>query len=172
MTSLTHFGGFHVNDWTNRTFRADTVDCTAWLSWQVSGRWAGRCRAAQLARIRLMSGHVSRGSAGEYQADERAGVARLSWRLLGRWARKCPGAQLKINKQMKLLLFFKEDYCNNPIEIGWYLRLGRWESGEMVGVCTLCRALRVGCSLNQKHTGERSIRDDPKCLAEGRSGRL
>ena len=81
-------------------------------------------------------------------------------------------AQLKINKQMKLLLFFKEDYCNNPIEIGWYLRLGRWESGEMVGVCTLCRALRVGCSFNQKHTGERSIRDDPKCLAEGRSGRL
>ena len=28
-----------------------------------------------------MSGQVSRGSAGEYQADERAGVARLSWRL-------------------------------------------------------------------------------------------
>ena len=38
---------------------------------------------AQLARIRLMSGNVSRGSAGEYQADERAGVARLSWRLSG-----------------------------------------------------------------------------------------
>ena len=31
-----------------------------------------------------MSGQVSRGSAGEYQADERAGVARLSWRLSGR----------------------------------------------------------------------------------------
>ena len=28
-----------------------------------------------------MSGQVSRGSAGEYQADERAGVARLSWRV-------------------------------------------------------------------------------------------
>ena len=27
-----------------------------------------------------MSGQVSRGSAGEYQADERAGVAQLSWR--------------------------------------------------------------------------------------------
>ena len=27
-----------------------------------------------------MSGQVSRGSAGEYQADERAGVAGLSWR--------------------------------------------------------------------------------------------
>ena len=33
---------------------------------------------AQLASIRQMSGQVSRGSAGEYQADERAGVARLS----------------------------------------------------------------------------------------------
>ena len=28
-----------------------------------------------------MSGQVSGGSAGEYQADERAGVARLSWRV-------------------------------------------------------------------------------------------
>ena len=39
---------------------------------------------AQLASIRLRSGQVSRGSAGEYQADERAGVARLSWRVSGR----------------------------------------------------------------------------------------
>ena len=39
---------------------------------------------AQLARIRQMSGQVSRGSAGEYQADERAGVAQLSWRVSGR----------------------------------------------------------------------------------------
>ena len=31
-----------------------------------------------------MSGQVSRGSIGEYQADEQAGVAGLSWRLLGR----------------------------------------------------------------------------------------
>ena len=30
-----------------------------------------------------MSGQVSLGSAGEYQADERAGVARLSWRVSG-----------------------------------------------------------------------------------------
>ena len=30
----------------------------------------GRCRAAQLASIRQISGQVSRGSAGEYQADE------------------------------------------------------------------------------------------------------
>ena len=33
---------------------------------------------APLPRIRQMSGQVSRGSAGEYQADEQAGVARLS----------------------------------------------------------------------------------------------
>ena len=39
---------------------------------------------AQLASIRQMSGQVSPGSAGEYQADERAGVARLSWRVSGR----------------------------------------------------------------------------------------
>ena len=32
-------------------------------------------RRAPLARIRQMSGQMSRGSAGEYQADERAGVA-------------------------------------------------------------------------------------------------
>ena len=31
---------------------------------------AGRCGATQLASIRQMSGQVSRGSAGEYQADE------------------------------------------------------------------------------------------------------
>ena len=53
------------------------------LIWRVSGRWAGRCRAAQLASIRQMSGQVSRGSAGEYQADERAGVAGLSSRVSG-----------------------------------------------------------------------------------------
>ena len=71
-----------------------------------------------------------------------------------------------------IFFFFKEDYCKNPIEIRWYLRLGRWESGEMASVCTLCRVPRVCWSLNQKHTGERSIRDDSKCLAEGRLGRL
>ena len=38
------------------------------LRWRISGRWAGRCRAAQVASIRQMSGQVSRGSAGEYQA--------------------------------------------------------------------------------------------------------
>ena len=40
-----------------------------------------RGRAAPLARIRQMSGQVSRGSAGEYQADEQAGVAGLSWQV-------------------------------------------------------------------------------------------
>ena len=48
-----------------------------------SSTLASRCRAAQLASIRQMSGHVSRGSAREYQADERAGVAGLSWRVSG-----------------------------------------------------------------------------------------
>src|SRR5574340_92619 len=60
--------------------RAEERGGVAWLSWRVSGRWAGRCRAAQLASIRQMSGQVSRGSAGEYQADERAGVVGLSSR--------------------------------------------------------------------------------------------
>ena len=31
-----------------------------------------------------MSGQVSLGSAGQYQADEQAGVARLRWRVSGR----------------------------------------------------------------------------------------
>ena len=45
---------------------------------------SGQCRAAPVASIRQMSGQVSRGSDGEYQADERAGVARLSCRVSGR----------------------------------------------------------------------------------------
>ena len=54
----------------------------------------------ELANIRQMSGQVSRGSAGEYQADEQAGVAWLSWRLLGRQAGKCRGAQLASIRQI------------------------------------------------------------------------
>ena len=50
---------------------------------QVREFGAVRCRAAQLASIRQMSGQVSRGSAGEYQADERAGVVGLSSRVSG-----------------------------------------------------------------------------------------
>ena len=34
--------------------------------------------------IRQMSGQVSRGSAGEYQADEQAAVPWLHWRVSGR----------------------------------------------------------------------------------------
>ena len=55
---------------------------------------------AQLARIRQMSGQVSRGSAGEYQADELAGVAGLSWRLSGRCAGRCRAAQMASIRQM------------------------------------------------------------------------
>ena len=47
------------------------------ISWQIDGEKD----AAQLAIIRQMSGQVSRGSAGEYQADERAGVAGLRSRV-------------------------------------------------------------------------------------------
>ena len=54
------------------------------VSEPLEGRQGSRVSAAQLASIRLMSGQVSRGSAGEYQADERAGVAWLSWRVSGR----------------------------------------------------------------------------------------
>ena len=71
--------------------------------------------AAQLAIIKQMSGQVSRGSAGDYQADEQAGVrrsagdyqaderagaARLSWRLSSRRAGRFRVAQLSIIKQM------------------------------------------------------------------------
>ena len=58
-------------------YQADEQAGVARLRSQVSGRWAGRCRAAQLASVRQMSGQVSRGLAGDYQSDERAGVARL-----------------------------------------------------------------------------------------------
>ena len=47
-----------------------------------------------------MSGQVSRGSAGEYQADERAGVTRLRWRVSIRWAGRCGATQLASIRQM------------------------------------------------------------------------
>ena len=47
-----------------------------------------------------MSGQVSPGSAGEYQADEQAGVARLRWRVSGRLVRRCRVAQLASVRQM------------------------------------------------------------------------
>ena len=55
---------------------------------------------AQLEIIKQMSGQVSCGSAGDYQADERAGVAGFSWRLSSRCAGRCLWAQLPIIKQM------------------------------------------------------------------------
>ena len=69
---------------------SDKASATAWpsvLFWSLcglSGRLAGRCRAAQLATIRQMSRQGSRGSPREYQADEQAGVTRLRWRVSGR----------------------------------------------------------------------------------------
>ena len=65
-------------------YHADEQAGVALLNWRVSGRGAGRCRAAQLVSIRQMSRQVSRGLAGEYQTDEQAGVARLNWRVSGR----------------------------------------------------------------------------------------
>ena len=47
-----------------------------------------------------MSGQVSRGSAGEYQADERAGVTGLHLRVSGRSAGRCRGAPLASIRQM------------------------------------------------------------------------
>ena len=51
------------------------------MSGQVSRGSAGEYQADE--RARQMSGQVSRGSAGEYQADERACVAGLSSRVSG-----------------------------------------------------------------------------------------
>ena len=65
-------------------YQAHEQPGVAWFSWRVSGRGAGRCRAAQLASFSQMSRQVSRGSAGEYQADEQAGVTRLRCRVSGR----------------------------------------------------------------------------------------
>ena len=50
-------------------YHADEQAGVEQLRWRLSGRRAGRCRAAQLVYIKQMSRQVSRGSAGEYQAD-------------------------------------------------------------------------------------------------------
>ena len=81
-------------------YQADEKAGVARLSWQVSGRCAGMCRAAQLASIRQMSRQVSRGSAGEYQADVQACVARLRWRISGRCAGRCRAATNFSDKQI------------------------------------------------------------------------
>ena len=61
---------------------------SAWLSDAESAKELLDTATVPLRRkqaVEQMSfGHVSRGSAGEYQADERAGVAQLSWRVSGR----------------------------------------------------------------------------------------
>ena len=75
-----------------RKFRKGAIESMRGIGkrWEPIG-WAATsnafvivCCAAQLASIRQMSGQVSRGSAGEYQADEQAGVPRLRWRVSGR----------------------------------------------------------------------------------------
>ena len=65
-------------------YQADEQAGVARLSYRLSTRRAGRCRADQLAIIKQMSRQVSRGSAGDYQADEQAGVAWLSCQLSSR----------------------------------------------------------------------------------------
>ena len=60
-------------------YQADEQAGVARLSWRVSGREAGRCRAAPLAITKQMSRQESWGSAVDYQADEQAGIAELRW---------------------------------------------------------------------------------------------
>ena len=62
-------------------YQADEPAGVAQLRWRVSGRGAGRCRAAPMPSIRQMSSKVSWGSPGEYHADEQAGVTGLSCRV-------------------------------------------------------------------------------------------
>ena len=47
-------------------------------SWRVSGRWAGRCRVAQLASIRQMRGQVSRGSSARYSPAAPSGSSQCT----------------------------------------------------------------------------------------------
>ena len=66
-------------------YQADERAGVARLSWRVSGRWEGRCRAAQLAIIRQMSGQVSRSSAAEYHTKENELFRRLVWKTFIYW---------------------------------------------------------------------------------------
>ena len=63
-----------------------------------------------MASMRQMSGQVSRGSAGEYQADERAGVARLSWRVSGRCAPALCNPMDVAYQAPLSMAFFREEY--------------------------------------------------------------
>ena len=85
-------------------YHADEQAGVTGLSWRVSGRSAGSCRAAPLASIRQMSGQGSQGSICAFQADQRAGVAGLRWRVSGRSAGRCRG--------MKQKLVCKKNYVN------------------------------------------------------------
>ena len=58
-------------------YHADEQAGVEQLRLQLSGRRAGRCRAAQLSIIRPKSRQVLRCSAGDYQADEQAGIEQL-----------------------------------------------------------------------------------------------
>ena len=80
-------------------YQADEKAGVEQLRWRLSGRRAGRCRAAQFSLSKQMNRQVSRLSAGDFQADEQqvlrgsgddsqadeqAGVARLGWRISSR----------------------------------------------------------------------------------------
>ena len=78
---------------------------------------------AQLASIWQMSGQVSRGSAGEYQADEWGGIARTTWRLSVRSAGRCREAQLASIRQM-----------NGQVSRG---SAGEYQANERAGVARL-----------------------------------
>ena len=65
-------------------YQADEWGGIGRTTWRLSVRSVGRCREAQLASIRQMSGQVLGGSPIEYQADEQAGVEWLSWRVSGK----------------------------------------------------------------------------------------
>ena len=64
-------------------YQADEQAGVAGLSWRVSGRLALRCRAAQLASIRQMSGQVSRGKLASIRQDRVTVIFRDS-RLYGK----------------------------------------------------------------------------------------
>ena len=70
-------------------YQADEQAGVAGLRWRVSGRWAGRCRVAQLASIRQMTRQVSRGSAGKYQARSEEHASELQSQRLISYAVFC-----------------------------------------------------------------------------------
>src|SRR5574340_275926 len=100
-----------------------------------------------LASWRLMSGQVSRGSAGEYQADEWAGVARLSWRVSGRLVGRCREAQLASIRQM-----------SRQVSSG---SAGEYQADERAGVVRL--SWRVSGRRSEEHTSELQSPKDLVC---------